>query len=257
MSPAPPPGLLPHPGVALLAGGPAARPGSLPDLRRRALFDPARPGFAAAGLAAAAGCREATLLPAAPGTADSAALIAALRAAAPRAVLRLEWWARGTALPEPADALLAALAAAQPLFVQVVVNHPDELDPPLAAALERLARAGVPLAAEVHLLPGRNDDAATLRRLCLALLRQGVRPYVLVDGFWQERRVPRADALERVRALRGWISGLAVPQLVEELPDGRRTPVIPAYVTRLDAAGADLVNYQGRPHYYPNPTGEK
>jgi L-lysine 2,3-aminomutase len=76
-----------------------------------------------------------------------------------------------------------------------------------------------------------------------------------VDAAWLPAgdRLPENIIQDLVRGLRGWISGLAVPQWVMEDTAGVRTVRVPAYVTQLDAAGGELVGYEGRRHVYPNP----
>ncbi len=185
--------------------------------------------------------------------------IAAARAAWPHALLRLEAWLALGPLPgldAPAiAALTGAHEAAQPLFLHAILTHADELTAAVRGQLARLADAGVPLAAEVPLLRGRNDSPDALRQLLRLLEEQRVRPYYLIDAEWlpAPQRVPEPGALELARSLRGWISGLAVPQLVREAPGGARTPWIPAYLTRLDGTGADLTDYRGQSRRYPNP----
>jgi lysine 2,3-aminomutase len=186
-------------------------------------------------------------------------LLTGLRAAAPEAVLRLEVWLEGPAALLPAPEAIPALVAAQPLFVHAVVCRPEAWTPEAERFVRALADAGVPAAAEIVLRRGVLDAPDAVRALCLTLQRAGMRPYYLVDGAWlaAEARVARAEAVAIVRALRGWISGLAVPQLVEEGRDGRRTPVIPPYVQQLDAGGVAVVNYEGRRLRYANPPDER
>jgi lysine 2,3-aminomutase len=175
-----------------------------------------------------------------------------LRAVAPDAVLRLEWWLESGVDLVP---LIPVLCTAQPLFVHAVVTVPGQIEGRFGPQVQRLLDAGVPLAAELVLRLGGLDRPEVVRSLCLGLLKLSVRPYVMVDGAWlpAAERVPRAAALEIVRGLRGWISGLAVPQLVEESASGVRTPVIPAYLERLDEGGVEVVNYEGRRLRYANP----
>ncbi len=247
------PYLWPSEGQFWLPVGLPAPPGSLAGRRLVTMFGHA-PGLAMLPPPFHS-ARELTLVPSLPGRGKPLPLLRKVRKAAPQAVLRLEVWSEA-----PFDALLApgmlrALQAVQPLFVHAVLSRNE----PLPAGVERLLRtlldAGIPAAAEIVLERGGIDAAERVRELCLALQRCGTRPYYLVDGVWlgAERRVPRGAALEIVRALRGWISGLAVPQLVEEGNNGRRVPVIPPYVEQLDADGVEVVNYEGRRLRYTNP----
>ncbi|MGN0835436.1 MAG: KamA family radical SAM protein [Candidatus Spyradosoma sp.] len=142
------------------------------------------------------------------------------------------------------------------LWMNVHVNHPREISPATAAALERLALAGVALGSQTVLLRGVNDDAATLRALVHRLLRVRVRPYYLYacdkirgSAHW---RVPVREGVELIRSLRGWTSGLAVPQFVIDAPGGGgKVPVNPDYVESFDDAGrVRLRNFRGETYFY-------
>ncbi|MFI5400821.1 MAG: hypothetical protein ACHQZQ_07220 [SAR324 cluster bacterium] len=178
-----------------------------------------------------------------------------LRTSSPEAVLRLELWADGGVTALPAPGAVKALRGARPVFIHVWIERSAELTPGVRSLLACCVDAGLPVGADIAVRRGQAATAAALSRLCLALLENRVRPYVLVDPAWlpdEERLAPKqAEAL--VRGMRGWISGLAVPQLVEESRTGVRAPRIPAYVLKLDEAGAEVVSYSGSRHRYPNP----
>jgi lysine 2,3-aminomutase len=121
-------------------------------------------------------------------------------------------------------ALCRLLASLQPLYLLTHFNHPRELCASSAAACERLAAAGVPLANQTVLLRGVNDGATTLIELCRGLLRLRVRPYYL-HQLDQARgtghfRVPVERGLELLAAMRGRISGLGIPHYVVDPPGG-------------------------------------
>ncbi len=142
-------------------------------------------------------------------------------------------------LPERiTDGLCALLRRCHPLFVNTHFNHPRELTPEAAEACRRLADAGIPVGNQTVLLRGVNDDPATLAELFRGLLRLRVRPYYLhhmdlTRGTVHFRtRVEQGVAL--MAALRGPLSGLAVPQYVIDLPGGKgKVPVLPDYLQAL------------------------
>jgi len=69
-------------------------------------------------------------------------------------------------LPERiTPALCETIRKYRPVFVNVHVNHPDELTPATRAAPARLADAGCPLGSQTLLLKGVNDDPAIMKRL--------------------------------------------------------------------------------------------
>ncbi|PLX86801.1 MAG: lysine 2,3-aminomutase [Desulfuromonas sp.] len=111
-----------------------------------------------------------------------------------------------------------------PLYLNTHFNHPRELTPASAQSCGRLVDAGIVLGNQTVLLRGVNDNAATMAELCRGLLRLRVRPYYLhqldqVKGTGHFR-VPKAQGLAIMAALRGQISGLAIPHYVQDPPDG-------------------------------------
>jgi lysine 2,3-aminomutase len=86
-------------------------------------------------------------------------------------------------LPERITAQLCdVIKKHHPVFVNVHVNHPDELTPKARAALAMLADAGCPLGSHTVLLRGVNDDAAIIKKLMQELLKCRVRPYYLFQA---------------------------------------------------------------------------
>jgi lysine 2,3-aminomutase len=178
-----------------------------------------------------------------------------------RAIRHVEIIRIGTRVPcflphRVTEELAALLKRFHPLFINVHFNHPDEITPESAAALARLADAGIPLGNQTVLLKGVNDDPEVMKRLLTGLLRVRVRPYYIyqadvVQGTAHLRtRVERG--IEIMDALRGWISGLAVPQYVIDAPGGGgKIPLLPEYLLRLDQGEAVLRNYAGEIFRYP------
>jgi EF-P beta-lysylation protein EpmB len=101
------------------------------------------------------------------------------------------------------------------------VNHAQELDAVVAAALARLKAAGVVLLNQSVLLRGVNDDTDTLAVLSGALFDSGVLPYYLhlpdrAQGTAHfDVPEPRARALHE--GLRRQLPGYLVPRLVREV----------------------------------------
>lgn len=125
-------------------------------------------------------------------------------------------------LPERVDdALLAWLRRGRLRKLMVLhVNHAAELDGEVAAALQRLRAAGVPLLNQSVLLRGVNDSAEALAALSERLFECGVMPYYLhmldpVRGA-AHFEVPEAEARALHRALAARLPGYLVPRLVRE-----------------------------------------
>ncbi len=136
-------------------------------------------------------------------------------------------------------ALAAALECATPLWMVVHANHAREFTPEAAAALRRIAAAGVPLLGQSVLLRGVNDSADALEALFRAMLRARMKPYYLhqldpAPGT-ARFRVPIPEGQAILAALRGRVTGLAWPTYVLDIPGGHgKVPIGPAY---LDADG--------------------
>ncbi len=127
-------------------------------------------------------------------------------------------------LPGRVTASLLSWLTVTPLQVIVVVhvNHPNELDDEVRAALARLAGTGATLLNQAVLLRGVNDDAEALSGLSEALFSSGVLPYYLhqldrVQGA-AHFAVEDRRALALLETLRNRLPGYLVPRLVREEP---------------------------------------
>ncbi len=148
------------------------------------------------------------------------------------------------------------LARFHPLYVMVHFNHPRELTPLARRACSLLAGAGIVLGSQTVLLAGINDDPETLARLLRGLVRMRVRPYYLhqLDRLpgTAHFRVSLSRALDLMAGLRGHISGLAVPQLMIDLPGGGgKIPLLPEYIVERRPDFLRIRNFQGRIFEYP------
>jgi lysine 2,3-aminomutase len=120
--------------------------------------------------------------------------------------------------------LVERLRAYHPLFVSTHFNHPRECTPEAGIALERLADAGFNVGNQMVLLRGINDDATTVEALNRWLIRHRCRPYYMfqcdpVRGTAHLRTAVEAGN-QILDALRGRVSGLAIPQFAVDLPGG-------------------------------------
>lgn len=125
-------------------------------------------------------------------------------------------------LPERVDeSLLEWLQSTRLQTVVVVhVNHPNEIDTSVCAAMARLANAGASLLNQSVLLKGVNDLADTLVRLSETLFDAGILPYYLhqldrvAGGAHFE--VDDRRALAFMDELHARLPGYLVPRLVRE-----------------------------------------
>jgi lysine 2,3-aminomutase len=110
------------------------------------------------------------------------------------------------------------------VWVVVHCNHPRELSSDVDEALARLVDHGIPTLNQSVLLAGVNDDADTLADLSRALVERRVVPYYLhvTDRARGNAhlRVGLDRAVELHDALRTRVSGVALPRLVVDPPEG-------------------------------------
>ncbi|MDQ0504050.1 lysine-2,3-aminomutase-like protein [Xanthobacter agilis] len=152
-------------------------------------------------------------------------------------------------------------------YVAVHANHARELTPDARAALARMADAGVPLVSQTVLLRGVNDDVDTLDALFRALVECRVKPYYLhhpdlAPGTGHFRlSIREGQAL--MRALRGRLSGLALPTYVLDIPGGAgKVPLLPDHLEDASNAGDTSLGARfrvtdncGGVHLYPPEDG--
>ncbi|MGB4705572.1 MAG: KamA family radical SAM protein [Candidatus Saccharicenans sp.] len=154
------------------------------------------------------------------------------------------------------EKLVNMLKKYHPLYMNVHFNHPDEITPEAAKALNMLADAGIPLGNQTVLLRGINDDVMTMRKLMQKLLVVRVRPYYIYQADYVKGtdhfRTTVEKGLEIYQGLRGWTSGLAVPHYVIDAPGGGgKIPLIPEYVQSISDEKVVLRNYAGEIYVYP------
>jgi len=150
------------------------------------------------------------------------------------------------------------LARFHPLWLNIHVNHPNEISGELYAACDRLARAGIPLGNQSVLLAGVNDCVHIMRQLVRDLVRMRVRPYYiyqcdLVEGAGHFR-TPVGKGIEIIEGLRGHTSGYAVPTYVIDAPGGGgKVPVMPNYQISMSDHKIIVRNFEGYISSYEEP----
>jgi lysine 2,3-aminomutase len=146
-----------------------------------------------------------------------------------------------------------------PLWLNIHVNHSNEITRELAEACDRLTRAGIPLGNQSVLLAGVNDNVHVQRQLVQDLVRMRVRPYYLyqcdlVEGAGHFR-TPVAKGIEIMEGLRGHTSGYAVPVYMVDAPGGGgKIPVLPQYLISMSDHKIILRNFEGLITTYEEPT---
>jgi lysine 2,3-aminomutase len=157
------------------------------------------------------------------------------------------------------DELTDMLQKYHPLWINIHVNHPNEISAELAEACDKMTRAGIPLGNQAVLLAGVNDNVHIQRELVHKLVRIRVRPYYmyqcdLVEGAGHFR-TPVAKGIEIMEGLRGHTSGYAVHQYIIDAPGGGgKIPVSPNYLLSMSDHKVILRNYEGYVTTYEEPT---
>lgn len=157
------------------------------------------------------------------------------------------------------EELTGTLQKYHPLWLNIHVNHPNEITAELDQACDRLSRAGIPLGNQSVLLAGVNDCVHLQRKLVQDLVRMRVRPYYLyqcdlVEGAGHFR-TPIAKGIEIIEGLRGHTSGFAVPRFVVDGPGGAgKIPLDPNYLVSMSDHKVILRNYEGFLTTYEEPT---
>ncbi len=156
------------------------------------------------------------------------------------------------------DELCDMLQKYHPLWLNIHVNHPNEITAELEQACDKLSRAGIPLGNQSVLLAGVNDCVHIQRKLVQDLVRIRVRPYYLyqcdlVDGVGHFR-TPVAKGIEIIEGLRGHTSGYSVPTYVVDAPGGGgKIPLMPNYQISMSDHKIVLRNYEGYITTYEEP----
>jgi lysine 2,3-aminomutase len=159
--------------------------------------------------------------------------------------------------------LLKVLDRYGPIWCLTQFNHPREVTPETHATVQLLLRVGVPVLNQAVLLRGVNDDVETQRALHRALVRACIKPYYLhhadpVRGA-HHFRTSLTQGLAIMEGLRGYISGIAVPTYVVDLPDGGgKVPLQPDYRVAVQPDVWVFRNHRGELFAYDvGPTADK
>lgn len=129
-------------------------------------------------------------------------------------------------LPSRMTVELTRVLNSKRFLVSVVshFNHPRELTTEAIASLALLRKSGVPLYNQSVLLNGVNNSSEILAPLFQELFENGVRPFYLHHPDWTPGtfgfRLSIESGLEIMRALRGVVSGPALPLYVLDIPHG-------------------------------------
>ncbi len=185
-------------------------------------------------------------------------IVEALRGIAHLDTLRLATRVPVTAPMRITTELVRALRPHHPLWVMTHFNHPKELSPKAIRAVTRLADAGFPVMNQTVLLRGINDDASTLEALFRGLIRARVRPYYLLQADpvrgTGHLRTSLATGIRLIGELQGRLTGIALPKLVCDTPNGRgKVPLLPDNIVERAPGRTKLRTFRGEIVEYVDP----
>lgn len=153
-------------------------------------------------------------------------------------------------LPQRVTPELARIIAKyHPIWVNTQFNHPREVTPQAARAVDTLLSAGIPIGNQTVLLKGINDDGETMKQLVHSLLKIRIRPYYIFHCHFVKGvshfRTHLDKGTEIIRHLQGFTTGFAVPRYVVSTRIGK-IPLDPNYLLKKGEKKWTLINYQGR-----------
>ena len=148
------------------------------------------------------------------------------------------------------DELCEVLSRHKPVYLNTQFNHPKEVTPEAADAVDRLIKAGVLVGNQSVLLKNINHDKNVMKKLVHELMKIRVRPYYIfnckkLQGI-RHFRASIADGLNSMDNLRGYTSGLGVPTFIITAPEGKgKTPIAPTYLLNMNRNGKVLFRTWG------------
>ncbi len=145
-----------------------------------------------------------------------------------------------------------------PVYMMTHFNHPRELTAEAASALTLLADHGLPLFNQLVLLNGVNNHPAVIQALSRRLLYLRVKPYYMFQcdpsQGTDHLRTSVEDSIEIQRELWGHLSGLAMPNLSLDIPDGGgKAGLVPNFQVAHEGPVRRFVGWDGVTAEYVSP----
>jgi len=159
-------------------------------------------------------------------------------------------------------ALINQLRKYHPVYLNLHVNHAQEISKESQRVIQNFVDAGFPLGSQTVLLKGINDNPNTMLELMQTLLALRVRPYYIhqMDDTRGTSHFQTAieTGIQIMTYLRGRISGMGVPQYMIDLPGGGgKIPLLPDYVLEHTDTSWVFKNYEGKPYKWNYPGQKK
>lgn len=180
-----------------------------------------------------------------------------------RAIDHVEIIRIGTRMPVVApmrvtDDLVKIMKKAKPVFLMTHFNHPRELTAEAAAAVEKFVDNGIPVMNQMVLLNGVNNHPAVVQALSRRLLYLRAKPYYMFQCDpsigTDYLRTTVEDSLDIQKQLWGHLSGLAMPNLALDIPDGGgKVYYTPSFEKSVSAEKRTFTGWDGVDAEYINP----
>ncbi|KYG67455.1 lysine 2,3-aminomutase [Bdellovibrio bacteriovorus] len=156
------------------------------------------------------------------------------------------------------DDLVKIIKKNKPVYLMSHFNHPDELTSEAVEALERLVDNGIPVMNQMVLLNGINNHPALIQALNRRLVYLRVKPYYMFQCDpsmgTDHLRTSIEDSLEIQKELWGHLSGLAMPNLSVDIPNGGgKTYLVPNFQVSQDGRVRNYVGWDGVEAQYISP----
>lgn len=157
--------------------------------------------------------------------------------------------------------LAEGLRKYKPVFVMTHFNHPRELTFESAQALELLVDHGVPVFNQMVLLNGVNNHPAIVQALSRRLLYLRVKPYYMFQCDpslgTDHLRTSVEESLALQKELWGHLSGLAMPTLALDIPNGGgKTVLVPDFQLKQEGLTRTYRGWDGVEAKYISPSPE-
>lgn len=169
----------------------------------------------------------------------------------------------GTRMPVVApmritDDLVKIIKKAKPVFLMTHFNHPKELTAEAAISVEKFVDNGIPVMNQMVLLNGVNNHPALVQALSRRLLYLRAKPYYMFQCDpsmgTDYLRTSIEDSLEIQKELWGHLSGLALPTLSLDIPDGGgKAYYAPKFETEVSEKSRKFIGWDGIESEYINP----
>lgn len=159
------------------------------------------------------------------------------------------------------DQLVQIIKRHKPVFLMTHFNHPKEITMESANALEKCVDHGIPVFNQTVLLNGVNNHASIIQALSRRLMYLRVKPYYMFQCDPSEGtdylRTSIDDSLLIQKELWGHMSGLALPQLSVDIPNGGgKAYYVPSFEKTATSEKRTFVGWDGVQAEYLNPSAD-